>query len=265
LHDCWSFLSKIYPSHCPIPNKNEESQIIKFWKGLKSKPSKFPLSAVTPSNWMNQQCSNSSWNDYEVKTIHNPVPEWYFKPLDRDSCKQALGLSLEKPVILAIAGNLSEERKGGVLLNEILKSSLTESAQFLIIGGGVNLQEEKIKSLGYIQDEITLRISYHAADILLHPAKVDNLPNTVAESMSCGTPVLAFPTGGLAEMIIPNESGWLAKSLKKESLVKSLSLLIENKSYEGLRQSTKKNAYHMFNQQEIAVEYFKMFESQVSQ
>ena len=213
---------------------------------------------------MNQQCSNSSWNDYEVKTIHNPVPEWYFKPLDRNSCKQALGLSLEKPVILAIAGNLSEERKGGVLLNEILKSSLTESAQFLIIGGGVNLQEEKIKSLGYIQDEITLRISYYAADILLHPAQVDNLPNTVAESMSCGTPVLAFPTGGLAEMVIPNESGWLAKDLKKESLVKSLSLLIENKSYEGLRQSTQKNAYHMFNQQEIAAEYFKMFERQVS-
>ena len=100
------------------------------------------------------------------------------------------------------------------------KIQATESAQFLIIGDGANIQEEKIKSLGYIQDEITLRISYNAADILLHPAQVDNLPNTVAESMSCGTPVLAFSTGGLTEMVIPSESGWLAKDLKKESLVK---------------------------------------------
>ena len=71
------------------------------------------------------------------------------------------------------------------------KIKLTESAQFLIIGDGANIQEEKIRALDiYRMNYLTNFLS--PADILLHPAQVDNLPNTVAESMSCGTPVLAF-------------------------------------------------------------------------
>ena len=57
---------------------------------------------------------------------------------------------------------------------------------------GDSFKNENIKSIGFIEDEITIQIAYHAADILVHPAPIDNLPNTVAESISCGTPVLAF-------------------------------------------------------------------------
>ena len=32
-----------------------------------------------------------------------------------------------------------------------------------------------------------MQIAYNAADLVLHPAPIDNLPNTVAESMSAGT------------------------------------------------------------------------------
>jgi glycosyltransferase involved in cell wall biosynthesis len=42
------------------------------------------------------------------------------------------------------------------------------------------------------------------------PSLQDNLPNTVLESLACGTPVVAFNTGGLPDMAISGETGFLA-------------------------------------------------------
>ena len=68
-----------------------------------------------------------------------------------------------------------KKEKEGPILKEILESGAKDHCQFLLIGEGNQFNDPKIKSLGYVQDEITLRIAYHAADVLLHPALVDNL------------------------------------------------------------------------------------------
>jgi len=224
---------------------------------MKCSPTQHSLTAVTPSNWMNKQASSSHWNGFKVQTIHNPIPKSFFEPLDRESCKKTLGLSLEKPTILCIAGNLSEERKGGPILKEILESEVKDHCQFLLIGVGNKINDPKVKSLGFVQDEITLRIAYHAADVLLHPALVDNLPNTVAESMSCGTPILAFNIGGLPEMVVPDKSGWLVESIQSGLMIKTLnSLLSEHKFTNDMRVSTQALAKGIFNTQVIGDKYY---------
>ncbi len=259
LHDCWSFLGSFYPAHCPTPSESYELELKSFWPSIECKPFYNSLTAVTPSNWMNDTASSSYWKGYEVRTIRNPVPKSFFEPLDRESCKRVLGLSLEKTIFLCIAGNLDEERKGGPILKEILESDAKDHCQFLLIGEGNHIKDPKIKSLGYVQDEITLRIAYHAADILLHPAQVDNLPNTVAESMSCGTPVLAFDTGGLPEMVVPDKSGWLVEEMIPNAIIEQLKTAVKSKQANDLRQSTKETAKSLFNEKKVADDYFKVF------
>ena len=265
LHDCWSFLGSFYPSDCPAPCDSLEFEIKSFWQAIKSTQPKHSLAAVTPSDWMNNEASSSHWNSFKVQTIHNPVPKTFFELLDRQSCKKALGLSLEKPIFLSIAGNLNEERKGGPILREILESDAKDQCQFLLIGEGNQFNDPKIKSLGYVNDEITLRIAYHAADVLLHPAQVDNLPNTVAESMSCGTPVIAFNTGGLPEMVIPNKTGWLVEKLTVQLMTKEIHSIIKSKQANELRESTKETALKLFNEEKVADAYFKAFKLALSE
>jgi glycosyltransferase involved in cell wall biosynthesis len=266
LHDCSSFLGSFYPSHSPLPSDKEKLRLRSHWDSISKPKTRFTLCAVTPSEWMNKQAKSSSWSDYLVKTIHNPVPSSYFKNRDQDACKRALGISSERPLVLCIAGNLEEERKGGNILKEVLNSEL-EGVSFLLIGrtnNSVINHKENIYSLGFIKDELTMQIAYHAADLVLHPAPIDNLPNTVAEAMSAGTPILSFQTGGLPEMVVPGKSGWLVPEINAQLMTQELHSIIKSKSYNNLRNSTKELAEKLFAPKEIEKQYNELIQGLVS-
>lgn len=262
LHDCWSFLGKYYPDYCGEADSNTLFYLNSFWSNQRKKQTCNGLSAVTPSAWMKDLALSSKWKNHLVENINNPVSDGFFKNRDRKGCKSSLGLDMDKPVILSIAGNLEEERKGGTILKEILQSNFKCDTQFLLIGSGhiYSGSDSKVKKLGFVRDELTLQIAYHASDLLIHPAPIDNLPNTVAESMSCGTPILAFHTGGLPEMVIPDKSGWLVHEITASSMVAELDSILISKDYEKLRQSTKEFARLRFDSRTVANQYIKHFE-----
>lgn len=254
LHDCWSFSGSYYPSYCPSPNKRLEKELNQFWKCSNNR-----LSAITPSNWLKEEACNGDWANHKVSVIPHPAPESFFISRDQKSCKKALGLNENLPTILCIAGNLNEERKGGSILQKILASNITESTEFLLIGNGKDYQGKNIKNLGFIEDEITLQIAYNAADILLHTAPIDNLPNTVLESIACGTPVLAINCGGVSDMVKINKSGWLVDKPCANELAKKLSDIINTRDYMNLKGSSKSFAQENFNTRRISLEYSKLF------
>ena len=263
LHDCWSFLGSFYPTHTPTSSNKLKDEIDCFWSSLMGYPAKHKLCATTPSLWMKNHAEASYWKQYQVDCIHNPIPDSFFSPKDRLACKRALELKEEKTTILCIAGNLKEERKGGIILHNILSEEWGRDAEFLLIGSGDShhTYSENVKSLGFIKDEISLQIAYHAADLVLHPAPVDNLPNTVAESLSCGTPVLAFDTGGLSEMVIPQKSGWLVPLGEHAEMITTLKGLLDTKPYSDLRSTSRSTACEKFQSSKIGKVYQNLFTS----
>ena len=109
-----------------------------------------------------------------------------------------------------------------------------------------------------------MQIAYHAADLVLHPAPIDNLPNTVAEAMSAGTPILSFQTGGLPEMVVPGKSGWLVPEINAQLMTQELHSIIKSKSYNNLRNSTKELAEKLFAPKEIEKQYNELIQGLVS-
>ena len=65
--------------------------------------------------------------------------------------------------------------------------------------------------LNFPDDDHSIAELNQAADMFVLTSIEDNLPNTVIESMACGTPLVAFNIGGLQEMVDHKITGYLLK------------------------------------------------------
>ena len=85
--------------------------------------------------------------------------------------------------------------------------------------------EDRVHLLGR-RDDVNSIIN--AIDIFVLPSFSEGLSNTLLESMSCGTPVIACNVGGNPEIIVENQTGYLYESNNISELSKLLKNLISN-------------------------------------
>ena len=100
----------------------------------------------------------------------------------------------------------------------------------LALGGGNPTLPADIphKVVGKVADDRFLSFVYSAADVFVIPSRTDNLPDTVLESMACGTPCVGFDVGGIPDMIRPGETGLLAEPFDVDELGAAAASLLTN-------------------------------------
>jgi glycosyltransferase involved in cell wall biosynthesis len=81
-----------------------------------------------------------------------------------------------------------------------------------------------------VNDDGFLSLIYSAADVFVAPSLADNLPNTILESIACGTPVVAFNAGGIPDAVRPGVTGLLAKTGDAAELRSAILGLLGNDS-----------------------------------
>ena len=98
-------------------------------------------------------------------------------------------------------------------------AKLEPKTRFIIVGSGhlFSAAKERIQMHG-LQDRIFLMgvkknvgFYLHHADLVMHLAKNEGLPNVLIEAQLAGKPVLATPAGGSAEIIKHQVTGYLLK------------------------------------------------------
>jgi len=196
---------------------------------LKSIGKKFEI--VAPSKWLQREVEQSSiFSGWKVRHIPYGVNENLFKPFDKNILKELLGIPIDKRIVLFVSEDLKSRRKGMDLLLDALETIDKSKLHIIAVGG--HTKTEKLNGIhytGYIQNIEYMRLIYAVADVFVIPAREDNLPNTVLESMSCGTPVVGFGVGGIPDMIIHGETGLLAEPENSKDLGQKIYQLINEK------------------------------------
>lgn len=268
LHDEWPFTGGCHFANdcsrfhvgcggCPLLRNSGEMDtsrklILRKKKALKD----LSLHLIAPSQWMASRAHASQlFEQRAASVIPNGVDTHLFGPRSADLVRQRLGIPQGVPCFLFIAANaVTDPRKGFNLLAESLtrlKSEFGRDVHLLIVGSsGEQLPTLNfpVKALGVVSEPDRVVDAYCAADALVVPSLSDNLPNTVLESFACGTPVLAFPSGGIPEMILPHQNGNLSESVTVEGLTKVMNeFLMTPESWPELRKGARDSALERYS------------------
>ena len=171
------------------------------------------LHIVAPSRWMLELVKSSPLlSRFPVTLIPNGIDLEEFAPRDRGVAREVLGIPQGAQVVMFVSDNLTNRRKGFSLLTAALSGLMQIHNLFLLsVGKGEPPVTDPIpcKHIGQVWDDRWLSLIYSAADLFVIPSLHDNLPNTVLESMACGTPVVGFDVGGIPDMVRSGTTGQL--------------------------------------------------------
>ena len=189
------------------------------------------LKIISPSHWLGQKAAQSSvMGSFLVHIIPNPIPIDVFRPLDKQACRKELGVPAGKHIILFVSENIDDKRKGfRLLVDAIAALKNPERYALLVIGKAFHFTgiEMEVLHLGYVHEANKMAQAYQAADVFIIPSLEDNLPNTVLESLSCGTPVIGFDIGGIPDMVKEGVTGYLANPKKLGDLSHQINRFFE--------------------------------------
>lgn len=238
LHDMWAFTGGChYSSHCRnfeqecgncwyLKRPSDADLSHRYWKEKSAAYNNLNIQFVTSSKWLASEAKQSSLlGNKPVRAIPTAIDTDLFKPMDQKNILEKLGQNPNRKQLLFVAMNIAEKRKGFEYLKEALiilhkqNPTLAAEIDLLVMGKAQESAFEDlpypVKYLGRLSDPQSIAEAYNAADLYLMPSLEDNLPNTILETLACGTPVVAFETGGIPEMVTHEQQGFIAP--KKDS------------------------------------------------
>ena len=227
-----------------------------------------PIQIVTPSKWL-AKCVNQSklMHNWPVTVIPNPLDTNIWSPIDKKLAKSLIGIPEDMPLILfgAHDGTASFHKGYDLLEESLLKlTSFKDKISLAVIGQSKpeKSQKSKIHYLGHLNDDLSLRIIYSAADVMVVPSRQESFGYAAAEAHACGTPVVAFSIGGLKDVVDHRSTGYLAEPFNTSDFASGIEwILAEQQNGEYLSVNSRKKAVDFFSYESVSKEYLKVYKS----
>lgn len=283
MHDMWYFTGGCHYSKDCLHYKHECGNCDPFlknpspadlshtgWVQKKALLKNTEITFVACSEWLaNIARSSSLLQHAAVCAIPNPIDTRVFIPMNKIEAQAHFNLKSDTFYILFVAMKVSDERKGFNYFKEaltLLYAQLKDQqhkVELIILG-----QEDasnfdsipfKVNGFGRLTDPASIAKAYAAAHVFVIPSIEDNLPNTVMESLSCGTPVVGFNTGGIPEMVVHQKTGYIATSKSASDLAKGIYWTLFQSEYQQLCDASRAKVLSSYAEQVVADKYIQVY------
>jgi glycosyltransferase involved in cell wall biosynthesis len=167
-------------------------------------------------------------------------------------------------LLFGALGGGGDPRKGFDLLLDALTQMRAERDDLhLVVFGQLAPRQPPdlgfpIHYTGHLHDDLTLRVLYSAADLLVVPSRQEAFGQTASEAHACGTPVVAFNTGGLPDIVDHQRTGYLAHAFDSEDLAAGIQWVLA--AGQSLRDNARQRAVERFAYPVVAEQYRRVYE-----
>jgi glycosyltransferase involved in cell wall biosynthesis len=157
----------------------------------------------------------------------------------------------------------SDINKGFKELSKALNKLKGENIEFVVFGSSEPQNPPKFKFkthyLGQLHDDVSLVTLYSAVDVVVVPSLQENLSNTIMESLSCATPVVAFNVGGNSDMIDHKINGYLARPFDTTDLANGIEWVLNYPEYDRLCENAREKVVENFDSKIVAQKYIQLY------
>lgn len=259
---CDRFTSRCWP--CPQVGRQRERLLV-LASQIACAASVGPnLHLVADSHWVEAQAKASALGRRaaSLRTIHYGLDLEVLRPRPRAEARTALGLPLDRPVLLFGADSVGSPRKGLEIFMRVLDrirqagGPTPELATFGKPPDGL-----PGRHLGRVDSDVLLSVIYSAADLYVTTAREEAFGQTSAEALACGTPVAAFAVGGHVDQVVDGRNGLLVTPGDESAMASQVSALLSDEAtLLQMRSAARESALERFSAERECARYRELYE-----
>ncbi len=233
------------------------------------------LTFVGCSRWMADLARQGILTQgHTVTNIPNAIDTDVFSPQNKADARRQHQLPMDKKLLLFGAQRITDERKGfrymaeacDILVKE--NPALATQLGIVVLGGDAESVKQALPipvyPVNYLSHEHEIAALYNAVDLFVTPSLQDNLPNTIVEAMSCGTPCVGFNVGGIPEMIDHKQNGYVANYCDSKDLASGIVWCLDEKQHPSLSKNANEKALATYSEVAVAHRYIEVYKEAIS-
>lgn len=204
-----------------------------------------------------------------IQMIHNFVNTSVYKRTPSLCSRARLKVPAGDKLLIHISNFRTVKRIQDVM--EIFRGVQSQiSAHLLLVGDGPEIRtaydladkyglRQRVHFMGK-QDNVVALLS--CSDLFLLPSEKESFGLAALEAMACEVPVVASHTGGIPEVVVHGESGWLSEVGAVDKMTEdSVRLLEDPELHQAFSRAARQRAVSVFEEKAIVAQYLALYES----
>lgn len=276
--DCDGWLHSC--GNCPVIGSTKENDVSRKIVNRKlNNYGKYSKIIIAYSTWAANQVRLSSLaKNARIELIPSVVDPDEFRFIPRIIARKALGIPEDGLFILCYAADFEDPRKGLASLIQILDKlhaqlgsvdALKAKPIRLLTVGWSNIVDDhslpwESVHLGYLPDDRLTALAYQASDVLLCTSLYETGPQTIVESMMCGTPVVSFPCGLSADIIENGVNGYVVPFDELDEFTAKVVCILSADELGTMSKAARKIALNSYNPSHVAQLHIDLYKDAIS-
>jgi len=223
------------------------------------------------SKWLRDETARIFGTQREIRVIPNFVDTDRFAPNGSPEFRQRFAGEDEKLIVHASNFRPVKRVSDAVRAFDEIRKEIP--SRLVLVGDGPELPRavELAEELGIRQQVVfagqieSIDALLRVSDLFLLPSKFESFGLAALEALSCGTPVVASNSGGLAEVVTEGENGHLVEVGDYAGMARrSCEILGDPERHETFRKAARESVIQRFPEEEIVTLYEKYYEEVLS-